>query len=165
MPEQNKEKQRSALKWITQEAKKHHLPYQIVGGLAAIAHGGSRSLNDIDLYMPFGDPHWPDFLTAVTNYVVWGPESVVEGAWDLTYVKISYLGQKIEIGDSENLKIQDCETGRWVDQVIDFHTSVSRTILGCRIAVMPVDQLITYKRLLGRDVDKHDVRQLTFTQQ
>lgn len=111
--------------------------------------------------MPFSDPNWPNFLASVDTYVFWGPRSVVEGAWDLTYVKISYSGQKIEIGDCANLRIQDYETGQWINQVIDFGSSVSKTILDCQIDVMPVDQLIAYKQLLGRDVDQQDVRELT----
>ncbi|MFK8036389.1 MAG: hypothetical protein AB8B94_19830 [Hyphomicrobiales bacterium] len=155
------QKQRSALEWIVREAKRHHLPYQIVGGLAALAHGGTRPLHDIDLYMPFGDPHWTDFLVAIKEYVVWGPGSVVEGAWDLTYLKINYHGQKIEIGDVEDLRIQNSKTGEWIEQVIDFGSSVSRSILGCQVDVMPVSQLIAYKDLLGRDVDQQDIRDLT----
>ncbi|WP_299821296.1 hypothetical protein [uncultured Jannaschia sp.] len=161
MLEKNAKIQHSALKWLTEAAKKHQLPYQVVGGLAALAHGGFRPLHDIDLYMPFGDPRWTGFLDTVKGYVTWGPDSVVEGAWDLTYVKINYHGQKIEIGDCENLMIQDWQTGKWINQSIEFGSSVSRTILGCEIDVMPVDQLIAYKQLLGRDVDQQDVRELT----
>lgn len=153
--------QHLALKWITQVATKHKLSYQIVGGLAAMAHGGSRPLHDIDLYMPFGDSNWPNFLSEIETYVTWGPASVVEGAWDLTYIKINYNGQKIEIGDCENLKIRDCQTGTWINQRIDFESSISRTILGCKIDVMPLSDLIAYKKLLGRDVDKQDVQELT----
>lgn len=161
VPDQNKQKQRSALEWIAREANRDHLPYQIVGGLAALAHGGSRPLHDIDLYMPFSNPHWADFLAAVKTYVVWGPETVIEGAWDLTYLKINYYGQKIEIGDVAALRIRNCKTGDWVEQVIDFKLSVSKTVFGCQIDVMPVNQLIAYKELLGRDVDLQDIQELT----
>ncbi|MEP5760579.1 MAG: hypothetical protein ABJ327_14955 [Litoreibacter sp.] len=138
------------------------MPYQIVGGLAARAHGASRPLYDIDLYMPFSNPRWRDFLEDIDPYVVWGPKAVVEGAWDLTYLKANYHGQKIEIGDTADLKIQSSMTGEWVKQVIDFETSIAKSLLDCEIKVMPVDQLIAYKRLLGRDVDQQDVRELTF---
>jgi hypothetical protein len=161
VPAQAERRQRAALEWIVRAAGRHGLPYQVVGGLAALAHGGSRPLHDIDLYMPFGDPRWPDFLTEVKPHVVWGPESVVEGSWYLTYLKIDRHGQRIEIGDPAGLRIRDAATGEWIDQVIDFGSSVSRTALGCDIDVMPVDQLVAYKRILGRDVDRQDVRELT----
>jgi hypothetical protein len=156
----DEQRQRSALEWIVEKAGEHELPYQVVGGLAAIAHGGSRPLHDIDLYMPIGDPHWPDFLAAIDTYVVWGPEAVVEGPWDLTYLKINYYGQKIEIGGSESLRIRSCTTGEWVEQVIDYRSSVSRRVLGCTVAVMPLAQLIAYKNILGREVDQQDVHEL-----
>ena len=95
MSDQDRQRQRSALEWIVEMAGDHDLPYQIVGGLAAMAHGGRRPLHDIDLYMPMGDPHWPEFLAAIETYVVWGPAAVVESHWDLTYLKLNYCGQKI----------------------------------------------------------------------
>jgi len=164
MYDQNEQKQRSALEWILEKIGEHDLPYQIVGGLAVKAHGGSRPLHDIDLYMPMRDPRWPDFLAAIGTYLVWGPDAVVEGAWDLTYLKINYCGQKIEIGDSARLKIRSCKTGEWVEQFIDYRSSVSKPVFGCQVDVMPLDQLIAYKKILGREVDQQDIYELAAQQ-
>ncbi|MEQ5872712.1 hypothetical protein J4E08_22905 [Sagittula sp. NFXS13] len=161
MPDQEKQKQQAALSWIVCEAKRHHLPYQVVGGLAALAHGGSRPLHDIDLYMPFGNPNWEKFLESTGEYVVWGPETIIDGQWDLTYLKINYHGQKIEIGDSADLRIQNYKTGEWIEQAIDYESSVSKSVLGCQIDVMPLGQLMAYKAILGRDVDQQDIRDMT----
>jgi hypothetical protein len=162
MPAQSEQKQQCALEWIVCEAKRHKLPYQVVGGLAALAHGGSRPLHDIDLYMPFGSPHWADFIVSISAYIVWGPKNVVDGQWNLTYLKINYFGQKIEIGDSADIKIQNGKSGGWVEQAIDYESSVFKSVLGCQINVMPIDQLVAYKAILGRDVDLQDIRELTF---
>ena len=43
---------KAALIWITNILKKHQIPFQISGGLAAIAYGASRSLADIDIDIP-----------------------------------------------------------------------------------------------------------------
>lgn len=110
--------------------------------------------------MPFG-AQWPAFLDAIQDYVVWGPKAVVDSPWDITYVKINYHGQKIEIGDSSAPRIQNGRTGEWIDQVIDFESSVAKTVLGCRIEVMPQDQLIADKKILARDVDLQDIRDIT----
>ncbi|MEM1077729.1 MAG: MazG-related protein [Pseudomonadota bacterium] len=155
-----KAQQAEALRWITGTAAQHALPYQICGGLAVVSHGGSRPLHDIDLYMPFADPNWAGFLDAVTPYLTWGPETVVEGQWDLTYLKLLYHGQKIEIGAAEHICIQNKATGAWVPQRIDFETSETRSVLGAAIEVMPKAQLIAYKRLLAREVDLIDIRDL-----
>ena len=160
MSHQTEHQQRSALKWIVDEIEKHHMPYQIAGGLAAIAHGGSRPLNDIDLYMPFSDARWPNFLADLEPYIVWGPETVTEGSWSLTYLKLSYRGQKVEIGDSAGLRLWDLHSSVWIEQIIDYRPSVSRVVFGCTIDVMPLDQLVSYKTLLGRNVDQMDIREL-----
>ena len=43
---------KKALIWITDIIKKHHTPFQITGGLAAIAYGANRPLLDIDIDIP-----------------------------------------------------------------------------------------------------------------
>lgn len=39
----------AALHWIVGKLTSRNIPFAIVGGLAAIAYGSSRSLNDIDM--------------------------------------------------------------------------------------------------------------------
>jgi hypothetical protein len=46
------EKISQALNWIVSLLNRHHIPYQIVGGLAAKAYGARRALVDIDMYVP-----------------------------------------------------------------------------------------------------------------
>lgn len=158
---EHKNLQRSALAWVVDKVDRHDLPYMVVGGLAATAHGGSRPLHDIDLYAPFAHSNWSNFLTSISKYVVWGPQSVVDGQWDLTYLKIDYHGQRIEIGDCDDVLLKNGETGAWIRQRIDIEHSVSRSVLGRDVNVMPLQQLIEYKRVLGRDVDQQDIQELT----
>lgn len=110
--------------------------------------------------MPFAHPNWPRFLNAVTPFLTCGPEAVVEGQWDLTYLKLLYHGQKIEIGAAEDTRVQDMVTGAWVAQMIDPKASLHCAVLGCAINVMPASQLITYKRLLAGVVDLIDIGDL-----
>ncbi len=154
------EAQRSALAWIVGKIEAHGLPYQIVGGLAAIAHGGTRPLHDIDLYVPL-DHRASAFLQEIRPHITWGPEAVVDGPWDITYLKLVYEEQKIEIGDASEPKIRNASNGEWVTKIIDFDSSTTKTVLGCEVQVMPVEQLIAYKRILGRDVDVQDIRDLS----
>ena len=119
-----------------------------------------RPLHDIDLYAPLGAGEAAAFLDDVATHVVWGPEAVVDGPWDIMYMKLVHGGQKIEIGDSAEPKIRDAASGQWVRQHIDFAASEPRNVLGCTVDVMPAAQLIAYKRLLDRDVDRQDIRQM-----
>jgi hypothetical protein len=42
-----------ALAWVAGVLERHGVPYQIVWGLAARAHGAARPVVDVDLYVPF----------------------------------------------------------------------------------------------------------------
>ncbi|WP_172329327.1 hypothetical protein [Mangrovicoccus sp. HB161399] len=75
--------QRAAPEWILRKLAEHGLPYQIAGGLAAVAHDATRPLNDIDLYAPLGTGA-EGFLADIADHVVWGPEAVADGPWDIT---------------------------------------------------------------------------------
>ena len=52
-PSDEAKKVGAALAWIVEILERHGVPYQVVGGLAARAHGAERPIVDIDLYVPF----------------------------------------------------------------------------------------------------------------
>jgi hypothetical protein len=147
-----------ALRWIIEILQMHDIPYQVCGGLAARIYGSTRVLNDIDLYMPLArfDEIRPDVEAAIT----WGPAHETSAHWDLTYVKMGYAGQKIEIGDSEATSIFDSAAQRWIKQDICFDQSVYSVVYDVRIPVMPKAQLLAYKAILARDVDLTDISQI-----
>ena len=62
-------------------------PFQIVGGLAATIHGGSRPVADIDLYIPkeFAE----SVLPSVGNYISKPLCHYVEHGWDLDYLRLA----------------------------------------------------------------------------
>jgi hypothetical protein len=125
-----------ALAWIIERLRQHDVAYQVVGGLAARAYGAHRPLVDIDFYVPFDKA--TALLEEVRPFITWGPEHHTGDKWDLTYLKVEYRGQRIEYEDS---------------------TSVC--VFGVEVEVMPKDELIRYKRHLGREVDLIDIEQLT----
>lgn len=149
------DKVKNALLWIQSILERADVPYQIVGGLAAYIYGSHRPIADIDLYIPKNDvsnleDELAPFITKpLTHYV--------EGEWDLEYLQLIYQGQKIEIGLVPGVKIRK-KDGDWVNQTIDFTTSVISEFEGVRIPLMSKAQLIQYKTLLARDVDLFDVQ-------
>lgn len=156
--------QKAALRWIVGLFEKYHISYQIVGGLAVLAYGGTRTLNDIDVYIDFSKAE-DAFFKEICEHVTWGPAAIREQGWDLTYLKANYHGQKLEIADSGTPTfIKNGSTGEWTELLIDYETSISRTVLDQIIEVMPVIQLSTYKRILDRPFDKQDVYELQFHQ-
>lgn len=148
-----------ALNWIIDKLEQHAVDYQIVGGLAAIAYGSGRELADIDLYIPFSTSQ--ALLEDIKPHIYWGPEHQKDGHWDITYLKMNYEGQKIEIGDSDHAMIFDTHQKQWVSQGIDYTRSQRRMVLGREVNVMPREQLIAYKTLLNREVDVQDIAFLT----
>ena len=150
---------RNAVLWITEKLRQNGTDYQIVGGLAAIAHGATRELADIDLYIPF--KHSQAFLKDLKPHIYWGPEHQKDEHWDITYLKINYEGQKIEIGDSDTAKIFDALTQSWISQDTDYGLSERKIVFGCDVNVMPLQQLLSYKKALNREVDLVDIKQIT----
>lgn len=132
--------------------------YQIVGGLAARAHGATRSLADIDLYVPRAGlallvPH-------VQPWLVQPPRHHRGDEWDLEYMVLEREGQRFEIAAAEGAHWFDRKAGAWVDAGIDFDASVMMGVEGVRLPVMRKHRLVDYKRRLGRDVDRADLEEL-----
>lgn len=150
-------KVKNALIWIQSILERADVPYQIVGGLAAYIYGAQRPIADIDLYIQKSDVaklegELAAFISKpLTHYV--------EDEWDLEYLQLIYQGQKIEIGLVPGVKIRQKE-GDWVNQMIDFTTSVMSEFEGMRVPLMPKKQLIQYKTILARDVDLFDIQAL-----
>ncbi|WP_231872588.1 MazG-related protein [Marinomonas gallaica] len=133
--------------------------YQIVGGLAATIHGGSREVADIDLYIHNSDAS--KVLARVSQFVSKPLSHYAEYGWDLEYFQLVYQDQKIEIGLSQNTKIQSALDGLWYELRIDFSESVVKLYQCIEVPVIPVHRLVEYKRILGREVDLIDIQELT----
>ena len=65
--------------------------------------------------------------------------------------QLVYQNQKIEIGLSQNTRIQSALDGSWYQLEIDYSASVEKEYQGIVLPVIPVQQLIEYKRILGRE--------------
>ena len=152
----------AALSWVVGILRDHEVPYQIVGGLAAKIYGAPRPLVDIDLYAPLGRAK--DALAAMAPHIIWGPAYYKDQSWDITFLKADYQGQRVEIGDSEGARFFDVAGRRWVDQGIDYTASCRRIVAGLEVDVMPLPDLLAYKRLLGRPVDQLDCEALAKVQ-
>jgi hypothetical protein len=162
---QNNQKRDSekALQWSVGIFDKYNVPYQIVGGLAARIHGATRDLVDIDFYSNLSSPNAHLALEEMKPYIIWGPEYYKNETWEITFLKIDYMGQRIEIGDtSQTTNIFDHENQVWIPQIIHYDQSERKNYMDTDVNVMPKDVLIQYKKLLNRQVDQQDIEQLKF---
>ncbi|MGF1755597.1 MazG-related protein [Vibrio makurazakiensis] len=153
------DKVKSALKWIKGLLEEECVEYQIVGGLAATIHGGSREIADIDLYIHNSDAK--KILIRVSQFISKPLTHYAEYGWDLEYFQLIYQNQKIEIGLSKNTKIQSALDGSWHKLEINFLESVVKGYQGIEVPVIPIHNLLEYKRILGREVDLIDIQELT----
>ncbi|MDE1312663.1 MazG-related protein [Vibrio vulnificus] len=152
------ERVKVALNWLKGLLEAESIEYQIVGGLAATIHGGSREIADIDLYIKNSDAN--KILDRVGPYISKPLTHYSEYGWDLEYFQLVYRNQKIEIGLAQNTKIQSSLDGSWHQLEIDFSKSVVKSYQGIELQVIPANQLVDYKRILGREVDLIDIQQL-----
>ncbi len=149
-----------ALRWIVSLLHRHHIPYQIVGGLAAKAYGATRPLVDIDLYVPYEQAQAG--LAEIKPYIVREPLPHHSAAWDLVYLALVYNDVYIEIGDtSSDPRFYNLRDGRWEQQIIDYDASIMMNLYSVESAVMPKDELLRYKAMLDREVDHLDIEQIS----
>ncbi|MFA0264382.1 MazG-related protein [Vibrio cyclitrophicus] len=150
-----------ALKWLKGLLDAESIEYQIVGGLAATIHGSCREIADIDLYIHNSDAN--KILAHVSQFISKPLTRYTEYGWDLEYFQLVYQNQKIEIGLSQNTRIQSALDGSWFQLEIDYSASVAKEYQGIVLPVIPVQHLIEYKRILGREVDLIDIQELTLS--
>lgn len=129
------------------------VPYQIVGGAAAVLHGVDRPVHDVDLYVP------PEELgriaAAVHDRLVRPPDRHRDAHWDLTFLALDDSGVRVEIAGADAL-YRDARTGRWHDAAVDFSEATPMRLRGRTVRVMPIERLRTYKRRLDRPMDRVD---------
>jgi RimJ/RimL family protein N-acetyltransferase len=146
-----------SLKWIVNLLDHHHIPYQIVGGLAAHAYGASRPVVDIDLYVPMEKAQAA--IAEMKPYIIRPPLPHCSAYWDLTYLVLDHKGVQIEIGDSStDPRFYNHKGQCWDTQVIDYAASQRATLFGMEVNVMPRSELVRYKTRLDRKVDHADLQ-------
>lgn len=145
----------NALHWIVDILKKHHVPFQVTGGVAAHIYGAVRPLNDIDLDIP--EDAMEKILSDVKAYITFGPEHQIADKWDVKLLTLNYKGQVIDIGGAFDTKIFNEQTKQWVQCPANLETAELHTIHGITVPVVNPHDLITYKKLLNGDHQKTDI--------
>ena len=143
-----------AFHWIIEILRKRDVPFQVTGGLAARVYGSERPLHDIDIDIP--EDRFQDILPDVKDHITFGPDRFVDEHWDLRLLRLNYEGQQIDIcGD--DTKIRSARTEKWEDCRTNFLASDDHDLYGTLVPVIKKDDLIEYKKALGRPVDREDI--------
>ncbi len=146
------------LKWIVNVLKRKRIQFNILGGLAAYAHGSKRMLVDIDLSMKNED--FQKLLPEVKEYVVEPPHVSKSENWECYYMELEKDGITIEIGGDKGCKFLDSKTGQWQTLGDELSKSTIKKIFGLELPIISKKELVEYKRKLMRDVDKIDLKNL-----
>jgi hypothetical protein len=148
-----------ALNWIIDSLESRNIPYIVCGGLAAIAYGAIRPLNDIDIYVP--QERYKEVSELGKEYTSYGPKRLISKHWNIDYVQFVYKDTKIEVGSSEDVQIYDANKNCWSREKIDFDNFSVINVLGREVRIMKKELLIEYKKKLDREVDRVDIEQVS----
>ena len=149
---------KKALLWITDILNKHHIPFQISGGLAAITYGATRFLVDIDIDIP--DEKFDVIKNEVVKYIIYGPERFKSDKWDLLLMTLNYYGQEIDLSGVDSACLFNQQTGKWGMLNEKIQEATIRKVYDLDMPIIPREKLIDYKKILGRDVDLIDIAQI-----
>ena len=144
-----------ALEWVVDFLDSENIPYLICGGLAAMAYGSKRALNDIDLFVP--ESMYQAVVRFGQAFITYGPERLHDAHWNIDYVQFTYKGQMIEVGSNKDIQIFDAISQKWHPITLDFNDYNNILLFGKTVRVMTKETLIDYKSKLNREVDKIDI--------
>lgn len=149
--------QAGVLLWLDRLLTVHNIAYQITGGLAAIAHGARRPLFDVDIDVSRAD------LEAVRDllrpHLVDDIYRLRDENFDLTLLTAAVEGVTVDVSQAEDAYYRDLAGGlHRLDA--DLGRSVRRRVAGIYLPVIDRDDLIAYKRIIGRPTDLVDVEQI-----
>ncbi len=131
------------------------LRYHLCGGAAARVYGATRPLNDLDFEVP--DAALPTVEQALESYVKFPCERFRDAKWDLLMVQFEINGQWVDISGADSGLMTNLAKTEWVSAASEFTRDEVIKIGNIHCCVMPVDDLITYKRLLDYDHQQHDI--------
>ena len=154
------EKQEQALSLLADTLKENGIEFQVAGGLAAIAYGASRPLEDIDLEIYKQDVEkvrelFKEYIVEDWNNELEGPDD----QFDVWMMKLEIYGAPVDISQIEECRIKS-KAGEWVTQqeVMDYEL---KRVEGIELPVVRKQLLIEYKKFLAREVDLEDIRQIS----
>jgi len=143
--------------WIIKIIEENNIKYRVSGGLAARIYGSKRKLADIDIEVLKKDIK--KIYKIVNDFVIYKPQQYKDESWDLMLMTIKYKNQEIDIASFE-AKIFNKKTKIWVKRPGKFNDVNLKSVFGVDIPVERLESLVKYKKILARDVDIKDIREL-----
>lgn len=152
--------QKKVLAYLVEKLNAVGIEFQVSGGLAAIVHGATRPLYDIDLEIHKEDVEtvralFKDYITEDWNNDLEGPDD----QFDIWIMKLEIDGVPIDINQVEEVYLIS-KTGERTLQPSAMDTE-PKEFMGLILPALRKEPLVAYKRTLGREVDLEDIKYLT----
>ncbi len=142
---------------IAGRLESQNIPYQITGGIAGNIHGSLWPAHDIDLEVAAAD--FGKVAKIFAAEIKQPPHHHVDDEFDLWLMTLSIDGIEVEINQVEDAFAITKDGCR-----VPFSTNLSRAerreFSGIEVMVQPLEDLIAYKSLLGREADIVDLSSL-----
>lgn len=152
-------KTKEAFEWIVGLLRKHKIPFQISGGFAARIYGSNRPLADIDIEIP--DNKIFEIQNDVKKFIIYGPKRYKDKEFDLLLMTLKCRGQEVDICGIASQKLYIKKTGKWTKERIDLSKATRKKVYNHIIPIIPLTDLIYYKKKISREVDIKDVEALS----
>ena len=133
------------------------IAYQLSGGLAGNVHGSSWPLHDIDVDV--AGARIAEVAAHFAREVVYGPARFVDDEFDLELLRLEVDGVPEDVSGADDAWVFTRTRVR-TPLRIDLARAERRHYRGISLFVAPLDDLIAYKRLLGRERDLADLLRL-----
>ncbi len=151
-------KQKNVLKVLAGVLRENNIPFQISGGLAAIIYGAkNRKLFDIDIDVSGKD--LPKITLFFSDYIVRPLQKYKDDNFEINLMTLKINDVFIDITQAENIYFIS-KTGEKIYENIDLAHPAIIDFASMRLPVENKDNLIRYKRFLGRETDIKDVEEI-----
>jgi len=142
--------------------ERHGVRYVLIGGLAANAHGVRRTTRDVDVIVERSDDNLERLAAAARELDVASPviDSRMQELDPLDPADLARASNvSLDTRDGELDVMNDAKGAPPFDRLSA--RAVVVVVLGVRVPVAGLDDLIALKHAAGRDVDLRDIADLT----
>jgi hypothetical protein len=132
------------------------VPHQATGGLAGNLWGSTWPLHDVDLDVPNAaldvvESHFAAFVVRRGR--------LVDDEFDLELLELSIEDVAVELSGADDARVCGRD-GRWTTLPSTIARAVPRTLVDRTVSCQRLEDLLAYKRLLGRVADLRDLERL-----
>lgn len=152
------QKHLSVLAFVVETFESYGIQYQVTGGIAGNIFGSLWTPHDIDLDV--GAVDFANVATLFASEMLLPPYRHVDKEFDLWLMRLLIDGIEIDISQVED-SFAITKEGRRVPFSTDLSRAERRHFLDIEVMVQPLEDLIAYKRIIGRVADVADLSALS----